>query len=53
MEIVIQPSTAAAVELVAEIIAREVQAKARPVLGLATGRTMESVYGRLVQMHRA
>lgn len=53
MEVVIQPSTAAAVELVAEIIAREVQAKPRPVLGLATGRTMESVYARLVEMHRA
>ena len=33
----IQPNTAAAVELVAEIIAREVQAKSRPVLGLAAG----------------
>ena len=53
MEVVIQPSTAAAVELVAEIIAREVQAKPRPVLGLATGRTMESVYARLVAMHHA
>jgi len=53
MEVVIQPSTAAAVELVAEIIAREVQAKPRSVLGLATGRTMESVYARLVQKHRA
>ena len=53
MEVIIQPSTAAAVELVAEIIAREVQARPRPVLGLATGRTMESVYARLVQMHRA
>ena len=53
MEVVIQASTDAAVELVAEIIAREVQARPRPVLGLATGRTMESVYTRLVQMHRA
>lgn len=53
MEVVIQPGTHAAVEFVAEIIAREVQAKPRPVLGLATGRTMESVYARLVQMHQA
>ena len=52
MEVIIQPSTAAAVEVVAEIIAREVQARPRPVLGLASGRTMESVYARLVQMHR-
>jgi glucosamine-6-phosphate deaminase len=53
MEVIIQPSTAAAVELVAEMIAREVQACPRPVLGLATGRTMESVYARLVQMHHS
>jgi len=53
MEVLIQSSTAAAVELVAEIIAREVQASPRPVLGLATGRTMESVYARLVKMHHA
>jgi glucosamine-6-phosphate deaminase len=52
MEVIIQPSTAAAVELVAEIIARAVQARPRPVIGLASGRTMESVYARLVQMHR-
>jgi glucosamine-6-phosphate deaminase len=53
MEVVIQPDTAAAVDLVAQLIAREVRANPDPVLGLATGRTMESVYGRLVQLHRA
>lgn len=52
MEVVIQPSTAAAVELVARIIAREIGANPRAVLGLATGRTMESVYARLVSLHR-
>jgi glucosamine-6-phosphate deaminase len=53
MEVVVQPSADAAVELVAEIIAREVQAKSRPVLGLAAGRTMEAVYARLVERYRA
>lgn len=52
MEVVIQPDTAEAVELVAQLIAREVRANPRAVLGLATGRTMESVYGRLVELHR-
>ena len=52
MEVVIQPSTAAAVELVARIIAREIHANPRAVLGLATGRTMESVYARLVSLQR-
>ena len=53
MEVVVQPSAGAAVELVAEIIGREVQAKSRPVLGLAAGRTMEAVYARLVKKYRA
>ncbi len=52
MEVVIQANTDAATELVARIVAREVQTNPRPVLGLATGRTMESVYARMVQMHR-
>jgi glucosamine-6-phosphate deaminase len=52
MEVVIQANTDAATELVARIVAREVQTNPRPVLGLATGRTMEAVYARLVQMHR-
>jgi glucosamine-6-phosphate deaminase len=51
MEIIIQPSIHAAVELVARVLAREIQTNRRPVLGLATGRTMESVYSRLVNMH--
>src|SRR5438105_12142254 len=52
MEVVIQSSTAEAVEFVARVIAREIPSRPRPVLGLATGRTMESVYARLVDMHR-
>jgi glucosamine-6-phosphate deaminase len=39
--------------LVARLIARELRANPSLVLGLATGRTMESVYRILVQMHRA
>jgi glucosamine-6-phosphate deaminase len=52
MEVIIQTRTAAAVELAAQFVAREVRANPRAVFGLATGRTMESVYGRLVEMHR-
>lgn len=51
MEIVIQPDAAAAAELVARIIRQEILKRPRPVLGLATGRTMEPVYAHLVQMH--
>lgn len=52
MEVIIQPSAAASAELVARVLAREIQSNPRPVLGLATGRTMEAVYARLVRMHR-
>lgn len=52
MEIVIRPNAAAAAELVAQMIAHELRRRPRLVLGLATGRTMEMVYARLVQMHR-
>ena len=36
----------------AQIIARELRANPHLVLGLATGRTMEAVYARLVRLHR-
>jgi len=52
MEVIIQPTAEAAANLVAHILARELRAKPDLVLGLATGRTMERVYRRLVQMHR-
>ncbi len=52
MELVIRPDTEAACNLVAAIIARAVRAKPDLVLGLATGRTMEQLYARLVAMHR-
>jgi glucosamine-6-phosphate deaminase len=52
MEVVIRPDADAATDLVARVIAMELRNQPRLVMGLATGRTMESVYARLVQMHR-
>ena len=52
MEVIIRPNADAAADLVAWVIARELRTNPRPVLGLATGRTMEPVYARLVAMHR-
>ena len=52
MEIVIRPSAEAAADLVARVIARELWNNPRLVIGLAAGRTMESVYARLAEMHR-
>ena len=47
----IEPNAKAAADHAAELIARELQANPRLVMGLATGRTMEQVYARLVDMH--
>jgi glucosamine-6-phosphate deaminase len=52
VEAIIRPTAEAAAELVARVIARELRANPHLVLGLATGRTMERVYSRLVRMHR-
>src|SRR3974390_3686287 len=52
MEVIIQPTAEAAADLVAWVVAREWRGNPRIVLGLATGRTMEPVYARLVAMHR-
>jgi glucosamine-6-phosphate deaminase len=52
MEIVIQSTADTACRFVAELIASQIRSKPATVLGLATGRTMESVYEQLVQMHR-
>lgn len=52
MEVIIRPDAASAADLVAQIIARELRAHPHLVLGLATGRTMEGVYSRLVRKHR-
>jgi glucosamine-6-phosphate deaminase len=52
MEVIIQPTKEAAAHLTARIIARELRTNPHLVLGLATGKTMERVYHRLVVMHR-
>lgn len=52
MEVIIRPTADDAAELVANIIARDLRANPHMVLGLATGRTMETVYARLVRMHQ-
>lgn len=51
MELVIQPDADHAAGLVASLIAKALREKPDLVLGLATGRTMECVYKRLVRMH--
>jgi glucosamine-6-phosphate deaminase len=52
MEVIIQPTQAAAAALVARVIARELRLHPGLVLGLATGRTMELVYDQLARRHR-
>jgi glucosamine-6-phosphate deaminase len=52
VEVVIRPTAESAADLVAGVIARELRENPHLVLGLATGRTMESVYAKLVRMHR-
>ena len=52
MEVIIRPDADAAVRLVAEIVAQSLARKPGLVLGLATGRTMESLYDLLVLRHR-
>lgn len=52
MELIIRPDTAAACGLVASLIAKALREKPDLVLGLATGRTMEQLYARLVALHQ-
>jgi glucosamine-6-phosphate deaminase len=52
MEVIIQPTEAAASSLVARIVAHDLRANAHLVLGLATGKTMENVYRHLVRLHK-
>jgi glucosamine-6-phosphate deaminase len=52
MEVIIQPNKEAAANLVAHVVARELRANPHLVLGLATGRTMECVYRKLVSLHK-
>ena len=53
MEVIIRPTTDAAVELTAQLICDQVKAKPDSVLGLATGRTMERLYDNIVVKHQA
>jgi glucosamine-6-phosphate deaminase len=52
VEVIIRPTADAAADLAARIIARDLRANPHLVLGLATGRTMEATYARLVCFHR-
>jgi len=52
VEVIIRPDAESAALLVARIVATDLRANPHLVLGLATGRTMESVYRVLVRMHR-
>jgi len=51
MEVIIQRDARSASLLAANLIAKEIRTKPSLVLGLATGRTMESVYLELVRFH--
>jgi len=52
MQVIIRPTKEKASWLAARVIARDLRSKPDLVLGLATGQTMERLYGRLVQLHR-
>lgn len=52
MEVLIRPTADDAARLTAEVIQRDLMRKPNLVLGLATGRTMEIVYGKLAEMHK-
>ena len=52
MEVIIQKDAPAAAGLTARLVAAELRSNPRLVLGLATGRTMESVYALLAGMHQ-
>jgi glucosamine-6-phosphate deaminase len=52
MEVIIRADPQQAALLAARIIEKELRAKPGLVLGLATGRTMESVYASLAELHR-
>lgn len=51
MEVIIQPTPEKAARLTAMLMADQVREKTNSVLGLATGRTMESVYSIVAEMH--
>lgn len=53
MDIIIRKDADAAADLVAKLTINAVNAKPALTLGLATGRTMEIVYDKIVEMHKA
>ncbi|MBF0852413.1 glucosamine-6-phosphate deaminase [Gluconobacter sp. R75690] len=53
MNIIVTNSPEQAFHRAADMIAAEIRASSRPVLGLATGRTMENIYRLLVQQYDA
>ncbi len=52
MEVIIRPTADDAAGLTAALVAEAIRQKPNLVLGLATGRTMEGLYGILADMHR-
>ncbi len=52
MEVIIRPTKFDAATLAARLLAEEIRKKPASVIGLATGRTMECVYPKLVDFHR-
>jgi glucosamine-6-phosphate deaminase len=50
MEVIIMPSHEKATDLVAKLVATQINNKPSSVLGLATGRTMEEVYDKVAAM---
>jgi len=53
MEVIIRPDAETAALLTARVLASAIRQKPDLVLGLATGRTMESVYAHLARLHAA
>jgi glucosamine-6-phosphate deaminase len=51
MEVIIRPTTEVATNLAAQLVANKVREKPFICLGLATGRTMEMVYDKLVDIY--
>ena len=52
MEVIIRPNEEEAALLTALLAAKAIKEKPNPVMGLATGRTMEGVYSLLVELHQ-
>ncbi len=52
MEVIIQKDAVTATKLAADVISSQLRKQVNLVLGLATGRTMEKLYARLVYEHK-